>query len=270
MRIDIDWSRLGDMKLADPNSPEVKGDSTFWSNYYAPHQSAWDLSLSRNPLYTALTGIAILGDAVGIGYAASGGGAVAAGTSATGTSAAGTIGASTAGTAAAGSAATAATTAAAAADSPSIWSTLWSGFKDVAGAAAQYGPAAYSIWSSEQQKKEETKINTQMADAISQELTKFPGMITDVNKMYGQRLNILGTQRGSAIYDLLQKHTASEAKSGFAGSGALDQQMRVETSSVYDLFAGKQFELLSQKQSQLSELEAQARALRVQRASLTG
>lgn len=130
------------------------------------------------------------------------------------------------------------------------------------------GLQAYGVAEAHNAAADEYNIQDSMHNKINTELTKFPGMIQDVNQMYGKRLDILGQQRGASIYELLQKYNASTAKSGFAGSGALDTQRQFETSSVFDLFAGKGFELLSQQQSQLSELEAQARGLRVQAAGL--
>jgi hypothetical protein len=133
---------------------------------------------------------------------------------------------------------------------------------------ANIGIQLYGAYSGKQQVQEEAGIQDRMSTSIYGELQKFPSMVQDVNKLYDQRLGILGQQRGASIYELLQKYNTQTAKSGFAGSGALDTQLQFETSSVYDLFAGKGFELLSQQQSQLSELAAQERSLRVQLAGL--
>lgn len=265
----IDWEEANrkaaeeaDRKAALTPAQRQAEDDAFWKNYYAPRESAWDLSFSRNPLYTSLVaGTALLAVAMTGGAIAGVGAAGGAGATA-GTAAGGSAGAASG--AAASTAAASTSAAATAVSSTSTLGSLWSGAKTILPVAA----SAYGIVSSEQQKNREQKTYEQMRGVIDTELLKFPGMEQDINRMYGQRLGILGQQQGSSIYEILQKHNASEAKSGFSGSGALESQLQFETTSVYDLFAGKGFELLSQKQSQLSDLEAQARGLRVQRAGL--
>jgi hypothetical protein len=146
-------------------------------------------------------------------------------------------------------------------------------------AGIEVGTTAYGMYQQNEQRKKDKKSNAKIAalidvqireggtiDQAIQEATRF----TEAKTAWGEQA--IGRSTGLELRDTGYKMQALEARSGFAGSGALD---RLQGNTVDDILTGaveRMYEMRMTEQerlmSQLGALESTRMSLTTQRAGL--
>ena len=132
---------------------------------------------------------------------------------------------------------------------------------------------AYGYYQQNEQRKKDKKSNAKIAalidiqireggtiDQAIQEATKF----TEAKTAWGEQA--IGRMTGLALRDTNYKMQALEARSGFAGSGALD---RLQGNTVDDLLTGAVERMYEMRMTEQERLMGQIGALESTRMSLT-